>query len=314
MSLGHTDGADDLSVGSRATMKPSGRLRHSIRRAMALLLLTGAASLLWAATDAEFEAAVGVDKALAATPPTLTKDGDIEGKTFEVADAFGRSGCKAKFEFAIAKSGTYPYAVAAGRVVKAIYVKINATFDKTKCDKSCQEVKILQVLRDYTKNESGGKETLEPDNKQRRQRAGWDKAAAPSRGWRVDTGEESLEPFYGPDSVDGTAENGSTDKPAIARDVPGLYEDTTTKKGKNVTKTTKKGKDLVACAVCVDADAKVKSQIIACVNYGFYIDAGGKLAFDPKPPTTSGTAPQPVKDALDRFEKIPKNTSANIEF
>jgi hypothetical protein len=66
--------------------------------------------------------------------------------------------------------------------------------------------------------------------------------------------------------------------------------------------------------VCVNAGKK--SQIIACVNWGFYIDDGTptKVTFDPSPPEVSGTAQQQVRDALDRFEMIPGNTPANIQF
>jgi hypothetical protein len=296
MSPGSPDGA--LSGRSRKTTKPFGRAWR-IPFAVLLLLITGAATLPRAAPDAGYEAAAGIDKALKANPPTLTKDGDIEGKTFDVDDAFGQKGCKAKCEFVIAKSGTYPYA-AANRLVKGVYVKISTTFDKNKCDpRRCEEVKVLQVYRDYTKNDKGGKETAEPDSKQRKDRAGWDDKASPSRGWGVDTADNA--PFYGPGGADGSAENGSTDKPLIVRDAPGFFDGTT-----------KKGTELIACAVC--ANKNEKSRIIGCVTFGFYIDADGKVAFEPRPPTLSGTAPQQVKDALGRFENIKGNTSANIQF
>jgi hypothetical protein len=72
------------------------------------------------------------------------------------------------------------------------------------------------------------------------------------------------------------------------------------------------GKDLVACAVCVNAGKQ--STIIACINWGFYIDANGKAGFDPKPPVPSTAPPRQVKVALDRFEKIAGNGKANIQF
>ena len=70
----------------------------------------------------------------------------------------------------------------------------------------------------------------------------------------------------------------------------------------------------MTCAVCVNPGAK--SKIIACVNWGFYIDGNlpYRVTFDPAPPVGTGSPPKQVKDALDRFEQIKGNTSANIQF
>jgi len=267
-----------------------------VRLYAALLAIGALLTLALAATDAEYEKDAQLDKAI--KDGTLTSDSEIEGKSYEADKAFGQDGCKAKFEFSIAKQGTSPYG-AADKTVKGVYVRINCSFDKAKCEGRCEEIKVLQVLRQYTKNDSGGKDAIAPDSPQRRERAGWNDASAASRGWYIDSLDNG--PFYGPGATKGSAESGSTDKPSIERDAPGHYDGTT-----------KKGKDFIACAVCVNAGQK--SRIIACVNWGYYIDAAGKVAFDPKPPVPSGSPPQQVKDALQRFEKISGNTSANIQF
>jgi hypothetical protein len=93
------------------------------------LLVAGRLTFAWAATDAQYEKTEGIDKALAANPPTMRPDSGLKGKSFEAARAFGQIGCKARFEFAIAKTGIYPYAFL-GRVVKGAYVRINTSFDK----------------------------------------------------------------------------------------------------------------------------------------------------------------------------------------
>lgn len=261
-----------------------------------LLLIVGMVTLVWAVTDAEYEAATGLDRAI--RDGTLTSDSDIEGKSFEADKAFGQDGCKAKFEFSIAKRGTYPY-LAAAKTVKGVYVRINASFDKAKCEGRCEEIKVLQVLRQFTKNDTGRKDNIDPGSPQRRERSGWSDATSPSRGWYVDSANSA--PFYGPGGATGSAESGSTDRPSIERDAPGFFDGMLNK-----------GKDFVACAVCVNSGQK--STIIACVNWGFYIDGAGNVSFDPKPPTGSGSPPQQVKDALDRFERIAGNSSANIQF
>jgi hypothetical protein len=275
-----------------------------------ILLVSVAAALVWAATvtDEEFEKASKLEKALKGDPPKppkLDKDPDIEGKTFEAEPAFGAKGCKAKFEFPIAKKGTFPHREFEYDL-NGVYVKIKASFDKAKCDQRCEEVKILQVLRDFTKNAKGEKESIKPDTKKMQERAGWDQKDAASRGWRVDSGDNA--PFFGPGGVPGSAENGTTDTPSVERDLPSFSD---TFKREPVRKV---GKELIACAVCVNKEKP--SKIIACLTWGFYVDEKGNVAFDPKPPVGSGPPPPPptVKDALDRFEKLPGNTESNIKF
>ncbi len=262
-----------------------------------------AVTLLWAdATDEEYEKAAGLEKALK-PPATLEKDPDVEGKTFEVDKAFAVKDCKAKFEFVIAKKGTFPNNREPWDM-KGSYVKIKTTFDKAKCEKTCQEVKTLQVVRNFEKDAKGNKVSTRPETKQLRERAGWDDPNAASRGWNVDTADNA--PFYGPNAVPGSAESGSTDTPSVERDAPALSKEWRQKDRTN------EGKEVINCAVCVNKGQKAK--IIACLTWGFYIDKDAKIAFDPKPPVGSGTPPQEVKDALNRFEQLTGNTSADIQF
>ncbi len=269
-----------------------------VRRLVVIIVVVGAVALAWAASDADYEGATGLDKALAGANPTMASDTDVEGKSFEADGAFGQAGCKAKFEFARGKKGTYPYQAAGGRTTKGVYVKIKASFDKTKCEAKCAEVKILQVRREYTKDGAGAKVTADPGSPQRRERSGWKAdgsgptSGAASPGWLVDSGDNK--PFYGPGFGAGLAENGSTDTPSTERDAPGHFDESP-----QGTKTKNIGKEFRTCAVCVNPGAKAK--IIACLNWGYYIDKDAKVGFDPKPPTASATPPQEAKDALDRF-------------
>jgi hypothetical protein len=271
-----------------------------------VLFLGVAVTPVWAATttDKEYQAAKGGGLQKALDAHTLKADKNIEGKTCEADKAFGQKGCTAKFEFAIAKQGKHEDAADQPKkeTVRGVYIRINTTYDKTLCDATCQNVKILQVFRHYRKNEKGEKETISPSTDEEKQRAGWAKANSPSRGWGVDSADKG--PFYGPGGITGSEEDGSTDTPSTERDAPGLRADTAEDEGL----------EFLSCAVCVNAG--VKSKIIACVNWGFYV--GEKplysVAFDPAPPVGSGAAPQQVKDALDRFEQIPGNMSANIQF
>jgi hypothetical protein len=186
------------------------------------LFLTDAGTSVRAAsiTDQDYEVAGGggLQRALGPHPPaTLKADNNIEGKTFETDTAFGQKGCKAKFEFSIAKTGRYSNAP--HREVKGVYVRINTSYA---CDLTCKKIKIIQVYRDF--NEWDGDKnhrTIKPEapaqehEQQTEQRAGWGDNNSKSRGWLVDTAPDSKEPFYGSgtSAVIGSEEDGSTHTP-----------------------------------------------------------------------------------------------------
>ncbi|MCB9763814.1 MAG: hypothetical protein H6739_28855 [Alphaproteobacteria bacterium] len=276
---------------------------RSPRIARAAFLLLAVCAVAWAATDEEYERGAGLTPALTATPPTLTADADIQGQTYTINPALGIEGCTVDFAFQKAMTGTSPYPAAPGRTVNGVYVKIHSSFSPV-CERVCESVTALQVLRNTTTNADGERVTDQPTSRGRRARSGSDDPTAASQGWRVDSG--GTDPRYGTgDAVTGSmdpgSETGSAQAPLIVRDAPGHW---------NTARSA--GKDFYTCAVCENPPAQ--AQVLGCVHWGYFIDASGHAAFDPKPPTTHATAPQQVQDALTRFEGISGNTSYNIPF
>jgi porin len=88
-------------------------------------------------------------------------------------------------------------------------------------------------------------------------------------------------PFYGPGGAAGSAESGSTDKASIERDVPSLADT-----DKNA------GKDLVACAVCVNAGKQsieftyqvpITESWFVQPDVQYIVHPGGNVANQPDP-------------------------------
>jgi hypothetical protein len=243
-------------------------------------------------TDAGYERLSGVDGGLRAG--TMVAD-PLMGRTFNIT-----CGNQYTMGFKIAKAykGTYPYA-AAGRDVRAVYIKIEASYtDLHKCGR-CTPMRLIQVVRDTQENAAGNLETVEPHGAARQQRAGWGDPAAASRGWYVDTTPAATNPYV--TNLGYHADEGSETTPAILWDSPGEW-----------TATRNRGGELQTCAVCEDAAHRRK--IVACVTWGYFIDSSGNIAFRPATPLVNCNHTTEARDASQRWDTIAGNTPTGITF
>lgn len=245
-------------------------------------------------TDASVEAGTGVGPAI--TAGTMKTDPSIHGHGVTASDCFGRKGCNIVFTFDKAYKGDYNYGAAGGKTVRGVYAKISASYTSATCG-DCKELKLLQVLRSTA--ETGGKlETAEPTSDTRKKRSGWDDKNAPSRGWRVDTSESSTEPYFTSSWV---GQPGSATTPARLWDAPGQWS--------NMTNT---GNDFNTCLICSPATGAATA--LACVNWGYFINSAGVVAFRPATPVATCGSTQTAIDATKRWEGIPGNKATNIDF
>ena len=138
--------------------------------------------------------------------------------------------------------------------------------------------------------------TADPSTAKRRERSGWNDAKAKSKGWRVDGTDTDTSPFYVSDDLYG--DHGSDKAPAKLRDSPGDWST-----DKNV------GKEFRTFAVSY---AGGKGTVLACVDWGYYIDDKGVASFYPAAPTAYVGAVQELVDAADRWDNMAGNTKANL--
>ncbi len=244
--------------------------------------------------DASFETG-GLANAIASG--TMTPDG-LTGQTVYAENCRGLFGCRVGFTFEKAYKGTFAYG-AAGTSVKGVYVKIVSDYDHKICG-NCDSIRLIQTVRNVTKNRSGNMETADPKDDTRRLRSGWSDPNAPSKGWRVDTLTTLNNPFY-----DFTApydsQVGSPTQSAILWDTPGDWATDTNA-----------GKEFQTFFVCEGMLGDKKT--IAGVNWGYYIDDAGDISFRPATPIPFCGPSQELKDAVKRWDAIPGNTPANIDF
>ncbi len=242
--------------------------------------------------DATVESGTGVDQGI--TNGTMTVD-TIMGNTYTATCRSGNYSMN--FKFSKAYKGVYPYR-AASRDVKGVYVKIEASITDNQYCGRCTPMRLLQSMRNITRNSSGNMVSADPNNATRRERSGWGDASAPSRGWRVDTTLSSTNPYYTSTWV---GEEGSETSPAILWDVPGDWSTDTNA-----------GKEFYTCAVCTDASGK--NWIPACVRWGYYINSSGDIVFRPTTPGATCSYTQQVRDASERWDGISGNTATGITF
>ena len=235
------------------------------------------------ADDKSFEAGAGLDKGIA---KGTMKASSIAGKTYSVKCGSGSYGFS--FKFTKAYKGDYPY-VSAGKDVRGVYVKIEASLDDKKKVNTCAPMRLLQTLSFIQKGSSGTMEVAKPDSQKRKDRMGWDNASAPSRGWMVDTLDDLTNPYFTNNSPP-DAQEGSATKPAILWDAPGQWSTTVNA-----------GMELYTCAVCENA-AHAKS-VMACVQWGYYIDSSGNVDFRPASPSAACGSNQIVKDSSERWDR-----------
>lgn len=137
---------------------------------------------------------------------------------------------------------------------------------------------------------------VEAATAKRKARSGWDDDKAKSKGWRVDGLDSDTSPFYVSDEVYGN--HGSDKKAAKLRDTPGDW-----------TTDTNMGKEFRTCAVSYKDG---KGTVLACVDWGYFIDDKGAASFYPAKPTATTGAVQELLDAATRWDGIAGNTKANL--
>jgi outer membrane protein OmpA-like peptidoglycan-associated protein len=308
-ALAYTIGHDVvLGAGQTATETPAGRrllaheLTHVIqqgggqRRAGSALARSVeprvSRMIQRVQTDAGYEAATGVGPAI--TAGTMVPNNTIMGHTFTATNCRGLYGCNVNFAFSKAYSGVYTL-VGPGRDVRGIYVKISVSFNSPICG-TCATLHAIQNVRNIRHGTGGATEVADPVDPGRRAKSGWGDPSAPSRGWRVDTTDTN--PIF---TTSWDANPGTNTTPAELWDVPGDWTD-----ARNT------GKDFQSCAICDNAGTQ--RRVIACVNWGLYIDSTGVVSFSPATPVASCGPTQQLEDATTRFEGIAGNQSANIDF
>ncbi len=242
--------------------------------------------------DADYESLLGVKDAIDAKK-MLPIEG-INGKTFTATGCAGKKDGKVSFTFDRAYVGDYEYP-AAGKTVRGVHVIISAALSG--CGEH-KEVKLVQILRNFTKKD-GKIVNADPKNDVRRKRSGWGDDKAKSQGWRVDALTDKNSPFYADNSSNGFhGDHGSSTKAAKLRDTPGDWAT-----DKNV------GKEFRTCAVSY---AGGKGTVLACVQWGYYIDDTGKATFYPATPVTFTGSVTELDDATARWDGIEGNTKANL--
>lgn len=242
--------------------------------------------------DAGYESALGVKTAI--DSKKMLPVAGVNGKSFTATGCAGKKDGKVTFTFDRAFVGDYEYPAAA-RTVRGVHVIISAALS------GCGEhtdVKLIQVLRNFTKKD-GKVVTADPSNAVRRARSGWDDDKAPSRGWRVDGLTDKTTPFYADNSDSGIHGNhGSSSTAAKLRDTPGDWAT-----DRNV------GKEFRTCAVSY---AGGKGTVLACVEWGYYIDDTGAATFYPATPVTFTGAVTELTDAATRWDGLSGNTPTNL--
>jgi hypothetical protein len=244
-----------------------------------------------AKTDEEYESTVGVKDAI--DKGKMVAVAGVNGQSFVATGVAGKADGKITFKFVKAYVGDYDYAAAGGKTVRGAHVVISATLENCGAH---SDVKFVQVFRNIVKN--GGKmDTAEPDTAKRKERAGWSDAGAKSRGWGVDELDTGTSPFYVTSDLYG--QHGSDAKAARLRDSPGFWSDK-----RNL------GREFRTCAVSY---AGGKGTVLACIDWGYYIDGAGNVSFYPVKPTAYSGAVSEVLDASKRWDGDAANTKANID-
>lgn len=240
-------------------------------------------------SDADYEAASGVKAAI--DKKTMTPVVGVNGQSFTATGCAGKPDGKVTFTFDRAFIGDYDYAPA-GKAVRGVHVIISAALSG--CGEH-KDVKLVQVLRNITKQDDKIV-TADPQYAKRRERSGWSDPKAKSRGWRVDGLDSDTSPFYV--SSDFYGNHGSDKSAAKLRDTPGGWST-----DRNV------GKEFRTCAVSYSGG---KGTVLACVDWGYYVDATGAASFYPaKPVAHTGATPE-VKDSADRWDAMAGNEKANL--
>jgi hypothetical protein len=245
--------------------------------------------------DSDYEAWTGVGAAIAAG--TMTPDAGINRQTFTATDLNGISGCNVTFRARRGFTGTYNLHGNAARRVRGVYVSVSARHTP-ECG-TCARTELVQVVRG-TREVAGTLETTQPTSAVRETRAGWGDPAAPSRGWRVDAQETETRPFISQNVQDDRS--GSDARSATLHDAPGFW-----------TASTDRGLDFHTCYACFPT-RRAAGIPMACLHWGFYVDAAGAVNFRPNPFIAIKGPTQAANDATLRWGRIPGNRPARIDW
>jgi hypothetical protein len=252
----------------------------------------GAHKKIQRVTDASFEGAHHLDQAIA--NGTMTADG-IMGQAY-TGNCFGGT-TDLKFAFSKAYKGIYPYGPTGQQ--KGVYVKIEVSRYDAEAPDHCTPLRLLQTVRNTQRGSLDALETAAPADETRRVRSGWGDPSAPSAGWRIDTSESAVDPFYS--SLADASVEGSDSTPAILYEAPG-----------HPSGTINAGKDFNTCGICQTRDGA--RWVLGCVNWGYYIDSIGNIVFLPATPAvTCGSTPE-LQHASERWDSISGHTHTEVYF
>jgi hypothetical protein len=246
-------------------------------------------------TDAEFEAAQGLDTSIA--DGRMVRDPGVDRQTFVASNLGGIAGCSVTFRIRRAFVGTYNIGNDAAQGVRGVYISVSAT-QSDACGPAAR-TELVQVGRE-TQEVGGTLETQEPSSQFRADRAGWADPAARSRGWYVDTSETATSPFASSGVFSG--HGGNAARPATMHDDPGEW-----------LATRDRGADFHTCFMSYPT-ARSAGIAMACLHWGYYIDAAGNIAFRPNPPVAINGPTQAANDATLRFGRMAGNRPARVDF
>jgi hypothetical protein len=220
----------------------------------------------------------------------------VEGQTFTWGNCFNNPECGVSFQFEKARLGTHPMQEfsASPASWRGVYVKIVAK-PLGNCG-ACESLELLQIVRYVKADASGGVITDQPDEPERRQRAGSDDRLARSKGWMIDAARQATDPLY---SHSWYGETGDATRPAVLWDTPGSFTSE-----KNV------GKEFETYLICVGAGRRVP---LGFVHWGYFIDGSQQIAFRPMPPKAWCGPSEKLFDAAARWDAIAGNESAGID-
>jgi hypothetical protein len=203
-------------------------------------------------------------------------------------------GGEVRFKFERALAGVYPSAFGTPQV--GVYVSISATL--LGCG-AHPRVRAVQVCREILRGADGAMRSVRPRDEIRVQRSGYLEADAPSLGWRVDQahGHDSV---YWTDGGRRDGRDGSSERPLRLLDAPASLPDAET--GAPATNI---GKEF---RTCVTSDGVV----LACLEWGYFIDAQGAVAMYPARPIAYPGAGREVFDAIARWDATPGHAASGI--
>jgi hypothetical protein len=212
----------------------------------------------------------------------------FQGQTFTANNVLGSDG-KVHFRFDRASVGEF-LPTGTGKPQRGMHVSIGISSEGL--PPMISNLRTIQVARD-TKEEAGEIVTGTPNADFRAERAGWNDPKSKSRGWRVDQNEGLGNPHWSA----GDREAGSDGPTARLRDAPASIGGTSV------------GKEFRTCAV---AEVQGRTVVLACVDWGYFVDRVGNVSPHPKEPSAYAGAKPELYDSIDRWNKIKGNDKVDL--